>query len=352
MDIHPSIAVKDRDSGQKNSYRMDQESIVIGRDRSNFIVLPSKSVSRNHAEIRFENGSFFIVDLDSGNGTYVNSQRLQAHEKMLLRNSDKIQIENFEIVFIINGSTNPDFGEITDTDVLEIKMIKKLLRAVDKDNAPVLEVVGGGHEGKRFILDGKTQEVVVGRDPACEFQIESEVISRKHARIVKKWDTVSIIDLASKNGVFVNDEKINEVVLSDGDRILLGTLPLLYRNPTEHGWDYLAASPPPRAEAPPPVINRESGDESIARVARRADSSGTTEQAVEKPAPEAPPPEEAPVEMPPEMPPQLPTEMPPEAPMAETSTPFWQRFSPVEIGAAVIGLVILVGSIWFLLKLL
>lgn len=360
MDIHPSISVKDQQTGQKKIYKMEQESIVIGRDRSNFIVLPSKGVSRSHAEIRFENGCFFVVDLESGNGTYVNSQRLSPKEKMLLRSNDKIRIEDFDIVFRSNGEKQPDFGEITDTDILEIKMIKKLLRAVDKENAPVLEVVSGDEKGKRFVFDGKHQEIVIGRDPACEFQIESEVISRKHARVIKKWDTVTIIDLASKNGVYVNDTRINEQVLSDGDRILLGTLPLLYRNPTEHGWDYLAAEPPPKTEpekeeAPPPPKDLHEEPSVVGRVARRSDGKGTVEKEVKAPE-KAPPPEPEPEQPPPaEVPQQPPPEPAPAAetgPEAEKATPLLQRFSPMEIIAAAVGLIILLLSIWFLMKLL
>ncbi len=359
MDIHPSISVKNRESGERNTYRMEQESVILGRDHTSFIILPSKRISRNHAEIRFENGSFFIVDLESGNGTYLNSQRLAPKEKMLLKSSDKIRIENFDIVFRVNGEGHHDFGDVTDTDILEIKMIKKLLQAVDKENAPVLEVVGGDATGKRFVLDGKNQEVVVGRDPACEFQIESEVISRKHARVVKKWDTITIIDLASKNGVYVNDERISEQMLSDGDRILLGTLPLLYRNPTEHGFDYLAASAPaPRKSQEEEIlISRQAkpfGEEpsGLARVARRADQSGT-ESKEASPLKKAPPPQPIP-EVPQES--GLGEVAPPPPGMepleAETKAPFWQRFSPMEIGAALVGLIILLGSIWLLLKLL
>ncbi len=346
MDLHPSIAVRNRESGERNTYRMEQETVVMGRDRANFIILPSKSVSRAHAEIRFENGTFFIVDLGSGNGTYVNSQRLASKEKMLLRNSDKIRIEQYDITFITNGGAQPDFGEITDTDILEIKMIKKLLRAVDKENAPVLEVVSGDFEGKRFILDGKTQEIVIGRDPACEFQIDAEVISRKHARVVKKWDSVTIIDLASKNGIFVNDERISETVLSDGDRIVLGTLPMLYRNPTEHGWDYLAAEPPSQPPdqivAPQPIPAAPATG--TGRIARRSDEAGTEARPVEEPAPATPPaPPEAPATQTAEPQPPL---------QAETSVPLLQRFSLMEIGAASVGLAILLGSLWLLLKLL
>lgn len=350
MEAKPTLSVKNSKTGEKLSYQMDQESILIGRDRGSYIVLDSKRISRNHAEIRFEDGAFFIIDLKSGNGTYLNNQLLEPHEKNLLRSSDKIRIEYYEIIFRANGSSHGDFGDVTDTDILEVKMIKKLLRAVDKENAPILEVASGKQAGKRFILEGKTQEVVIGRDPACEFQIDADVISRKHARIVKKWDTVTIIDLASKNGVYVNDARVNEEVLSDGDRILLGTLALVYRNPAEQEFDFLASQPPPRTETASPSemeavesLVRETEEESGGvRVTRRSDTAG--EEVPQAATLEAG--AEAAV-----TPPELPQEEA-VAPATEGDIPLWHRINLVEIIVGLIGLAILSGSIWLLMKLL
>lgn len=50
-----------------------------------------------------------------------------------------------------------------------------------------------------------------------------DMVSRKHAKIITDEQTVSIQDLGSTNGTFVNGEKIRQVDLKDGDRILIGT---------------------------------------------------------------------------------------------------------------------------------
>lgn len=350
MNRQPVLSIVNRDSGELQQIRMDEETIVIGRDQDNYVVLDSKSISRNHAEIRFEDDTFFIVDLESGNGTYLNNQRLTPHEKVMLRSSDHIRIENFDIKFQMNGHESPDFAEITDTDILEIKMIKKLLRTIDKDNVPILEVVGGKATGQRFSLTGKTQEIVIGRDPACEFHIDEEMISRKHARVVKKWDTVTLLDLNSKNGIYINDERVTEKVLSDGDRILLGTLPLIFRNPAEQGLDFLSTEPPPRREPtrPAPVEGGEEISQPGARVARRSAIEEQQEAEPEPaPSPSTPQPEGAAhgteMAMPPPEPPP---------PAEEPAAPFWQRFSPLELAGAAVGVIILLGSLWLLMKLL
>ncbi|QQR79668.1 MAG: FHA domain-containing protein [Deltaproteobacteria bacterium] len=242
MNIKPEITVRNKDSGEKILYRMDQPSLVIGRDSSNFVVLPSKTVSRRHTEILFDHGQFFVRDLKSNNGTKLGERKLTTKEKNLLKSGDVIKIENFDILFELpQHSHQKEALENTDSDLLEVKMVKKLLKAMDKDSAPTLEIIDGAEKGRRFLFEAKSQDVVVGRDPGCELYIDSNVISRKHARFEKRFDTVTIFDLDSKNGTFVNRQKITEKRLQDGDVIHLGTLAIIFRNPQELGLDL---SPP------------------------------------------------------------------------------------------------------------
>ena len=55
---------------------------MIGRGRDNDVVLadPEKGVSRTHAELRFENGRYIVVDLQSQNGTWINGRRVDRAE--------------------------------------------------------------------------------------------------------------------------------------------------------------------------------------------------------------------------------------------------------------------------------
>jgi tetratricopeptide (TPR) repeat protein len=56
--------------------------LQIGRGRDNNIVLPDsqKGVSRVHAELRYENGHYIVVDLQSQNGTWINGRRIERSE--------------------------------------------------------------------------------------------------------------------------------------------------------------------------------------------------------------------------------------------------------------------------------
>ena len=56
---------------------VSSKEIKIGRDSSNDIVLNDPLVSRVHAALRSKNGSYYIFDLESHNGVYVNSLRFK-----------------------------------------------------------------------------------------------------------------------------------------------------------------------------------------------------------------------------------------------------------------------------------
>ena len=54
----------------------DKETITIGRDNNNDIQISNLGVSKKHAAINLENGSYFIEDLKSTNGTLLNNERI------------------------------------------------------------------------------------------------------------------------------------------------------------------------------------------------------------------------------------------------------------------------------------
>ncbi len=64
---------------------------------------------------------------------------------------------------------------------------------------------------------------LIGRSQNCDIQIEHDSLSREHARIVLKGDDISVQDLHSTNGTFVNERQIFETTnLSPGDVLRFG----------------------------------------------------------------------------------------------------------------------------------
>ena len=66
--------------------------------------------------------------------------------------------------------------------------------------------------------------MLVGRLPECDVMIDDGLVSRMHARISVRDDTVVVEDLHSTNGVYVNGSRItHSALLHEGDRLLIGT---------------------------------------------------------------------------------------------------------------------------------
>jgi pSer/pThr/pTyr-binding forkhead associated (FHA) protein len=88
-----------------------------------------------------------------------------------------------------------------------------------------LVVVGGKQAGTEIPVAGP--KFLIGRGPECRLRPQSHLISRKHCAILLGVGTVSIEDVGSTNGTFVNGEKVQQRrELKNGDHIKLGMVEL------------------------------------------------------------------------------------------------------------------------------
>lgn len=84
-----------------------------------------------------------------------------------------------------------------------------------------LVMIYGPELGRRIALR-QSEALEIGRQPTCDFPIDQESVSRRHARIVWSNESWHAVDLGSTNGTYVNDEMITDRVLRDGDQIKIG----------------------------------------------------------------------------------------------------------------------------------
>lgn len=81
----------------------------------------------------------------------------------------------------------------------------------------------GSQLGKRFPLD--SDAMTVGRSPQTDICIDEPSVSRRHSKITLQGENVSVEDLGSSNGTFINDKKIESATeLNDQDMVRLGTI--------------------------------------------------------------------------------------------------------------------------------
>ena len=96
-----------------------------------------------------------------------------------------------------------------------------------------LTVMAGARAGEMFKVD--RDETVLGRGPQSTVHLDSDGVSRKHARVVRQVDDYILEDLGSTNGTFVLSEGLEETrvklrKLGDGDRVQVGTEVILRFN--------------------------------------------------------------------------------------------------------------------------
>ena len=85
---------------------IDRLEMVLGRDDECDIVLPERQISRQHIRILREDAQFFIEDLESRNGTWINGQRIQGRQELF--DGDEVHVAlAIRMRFIGSGATAP-----------------------------------------------------------------------------------------------------------------------------------------------------------------------------------------------------------------------------------------------------
>ncbi len=116
---------------------------------------------------------------------------------------------------------------------------------------PHFEIQSGASK-QRFELGEAAGDVVIGRSSECQWAIPSSGVSRKHARVSHQGMDVTIEDLDSSNGTFVNGERLGAPrVLRDQYLVRLGSVEIRFlAAKPEAGTDATIAAKPPAASPP------------------------------------------------------------------------------------------------------
>ena len=88
-----------------------KSAVSFGRNELNEICLPFPSISREHARISIRSGDYYIRDLKSNNGTFLNGKIIK--DKEPINSGDKIQVGNFKMKFELFDDNEVDPSLIT-----------------------------------------------------------------------------------------------------------------------------------------------------------------------------------------------------------------------------------------------
>jgi diguanylate cyclase (GGDEF)-like protein len=122
----------------------------------------------------------------------------------------------------IKFAVSSDFDE--ETKVAGSAELPAKVGSQDRDRAYLI-VLAGSAVGEMYKIT--KDETTIGRGSQADIQVIDEGISRRHASIRLDGDRVSVSDLGSTNGTFLNGDKVTTHELHDGDKIQVGSTTIL-----------------------------------------------------------------------------------------------------------------------------
>lgn len=255
-------------------YNIDKHSILIGRSSQCDISVDSGLLSRHHASILVVNAETVILkDLDSTNGTFINTMRITTPTR--LQHGDVVTIGDEKLVFIdtelgeaqvafdqllssqvpgladdggsnrtmiessffrvVNmpgvDSTGGDAGDDNNNSLWLARALGK--KPLDANRTPaVLLVKSGTKKGSVIELKlpvGVDREWSLGRGQLCDVVLDDPTVSNLHAII--RWENAcwEICDNRSTNGVSVNGKKVTRTLFDSGDTLTIGNIKMVFR---------------------------------------------------------------------------------------------------------------------------
>jgi pSer/pThr/pTyr-binding forkhead associated (FHA) protein len=252
--------------------------IRIGRRPDLELSLPFSPLSGVHARLVRATASdsdpkahhWLLEDLGSTNGTYVGGERLKPGVKRPLTAGTQIKLAEIKLIFD---------GEVEGSEATQTYVRRQISDVFSPGPAtaqvPFLTAVAGIDDGATtFRLEQRDHVYLFGRTRRCEFRVKTAEVSREHASFTHRADGIYVNDLGSVNGVLVNNARVQEFKLFDGDLIQIGHVKLRLFDPTatsRRKTDSSVAVPPgavhgePARSTPPHPLGARDGDHPTVR---------------------------------------------------------------------------------------
>ncbi len=120
-------------------------------------------------------------------------------------------------------------GEIEEViHEIDDRMSERIDDRHSRDRDRVSRVLIGDVDGQELRFPLFKDRLTIGRTEQNDIQLKASYVSRRHAVVVADGESTRVIDWGSKNGVFVNGERVTEHFLRNGDSVKIGTAEFRY----------------------------------------------------------------------------------------------------------------------------
>ncbi|MCW1968939.1 MAG: FHA domain-containing protein, partial [Anaerolineae bacterium] len=238
--------------GQSESFLLDKPSVMLGRGALNDVTLNDAKASRQHAELRLENGQMVLYDLNSTNGTWVNGNRASQHA---LKPGERFVIGDHTLyceAAMGSAEATPDVTIIDSERDLERTLAEAAPAMLLNDtHLPRLAIHS---PSKTWEVPLTADSLSLGRQASNDVALEFGQASRHHARIERQGERFVLRDLGSTNGTWLGEKRIDSYDLRDGDTFRIGLAKLTFKKPFEADDLTLLETPRVKQGLPPVVF--------------------------------------------------------------------------------------------------
>lgn len=266
--------------GSSREFALKPET-VLGRQAECDVLLTEGHASRRHARLVQAEDGYWLEDLGSSNGTFINGNRISGRVKVASGDRLRFDVEEYDFrvpsqaapVALDDGKTvyrapesaavvaessgvfkrpgawaDPDaMGDagVHKTKFIDPAQMKQmassaapLAAAPSAVEGPHLQVVSGSRTGLNIQLavgGSGNAEWTIGSQADREVQFMDSGVSALHAKIVNEGERWKVLDQMSANGTFVNGKRANVSYLASGDRVRFGPVECVFRTDAGSG---------------------------------------------------------------------------------------------------------------------
>jgi len=212
-----------------HTYPVEKENILkIGRSDLNDIIIDETAVSSVHAEVEFEVDGFYITDIQSKNGTFIDGELVISRK---LKNGNIISIGDYSLRFQNEESADSldeadPLNQATmmiDTSIHRSKLAKSLAEISEEKEEVKTQAVVTFLDGSRDAVEINKPLISIGKENTCDIKVKSLLFGKAAAEILQKKNFY-YIKPAEKSKVKLNYKPIKtETVLKDVDVIEVGS---------------------------------------------------------------------------------------------------------------------------------